>query len=144
MLLFQRAPTKWWNKPLALSDGQALPAELLVLRRETGAHEQGAWLNSRGTGSGVIDLAADATGRLRTVRRSLPLFVGHTLQELYRRAKVTRGCPDLVIWRATSEEIRLIEVKCPDWDAPTPEQAAFLAAAETMGITATVVEWRFV
>jgi hypothetical protein len=49
----------------------------------------------------------------------------------------------LVIWRTASEEIRLIEVKCPDWDVPTPEQVAFLAAAETMGITATIVEWRF-
>ena len=144
MLLFERAQAKWWNKPLALSEGRALPAELLVLRRETGVDELGAWLNSRGTGSGVIDLVADATGRLRTVRRSLPPFVGQALRELYRRAQVTRGCPDLVIWCPASEQIRLVEVKCPDWDVPTPEQTTFLTVAETMGIAATVVEWRFV
>lgn len=143
MLLLERAPTRWWNKPLAFSEGRALPAELIVLWRETGIDEQGAWLNSRGTGSGVIDLVPDATGRLKTVRMPLPAFVSHAIQDLYRRAQVTRGCPDLVVWRPASEQIRLVEVKCPDWDSPTPEQAAFLAAAKAAGIPATVVEWRF-
>ena len=123
MLLLDRANLKWWNKPLALHHGRALPAELVILDREVRSPEQGAWLNSRGTRLGVIDLQPDASGRLRTVRIELPKFVSETLADLYGWAGVTKGCPD--------------------WDAPSAEQAQFLATAGERGIISSVVEWRF-
>jgi VRR-NUC domain len=143
MLLLERANVNWWNKPLALHHGLALPAELVILDREVRFPEQGAWLNSRGTKSGVIGLRPDAGGRLRTVRIELPKFVSEALAALYCLAGVTKGCPDLVIWDLQGETIRLVEVKCRDWDAPSAEQAQFLATAGERGIAAAVVEWRF-
>jgi VRR-NUC domain len=143
VLLLDRANVKWWNKPLALHHGRALPAELVILDREVRSPEQGAWLNSRGTRLGVIDLQQDASGRLRTVRIELPKFVSETLADLYGWAGVTKGCPDLVIWDLRRETLRLVEVKCPDWDAPSAEQAQFLATAGERGIISSVVEWRF-
>lgn len=143
MLLLDRANVKWWNKPLALHHGRALPAELVVLDREVRSPEQGAWLNSRGMRLGVIDLQLDASGRLRTVRVELPKFVSETLADLYCRAGVRKGCPDLVIWDLRGKTLRLVEVKCRDWDAPSAEQAQFLATAGECGIVASVVEWRF-
>ncbi|TKB93196.1 MAG: hypothetical protein E8D40_03555 [Nitrospira sp.] len=92
---------------------------------------------------GVIDLQLDASGRLRTVRVELPKFVSETLADLYCRAGVRKGCPDLVIWDLRGKTLRLVEVKCRDWDAPSAEQAQFLATAGECGIVASVVEWRF-
>lgn len=143
VLILERANVKWWNKPLALYHGRALPAELVILDREVRSPEQGAWLNSRGMRLGVIDLQPDTSGRLRTVRVDLPQFVSKTLADLYHRAGVTKGCPDLVIWDPRGETLRLVEVKCPDWDAPSAEQALFLATAAEDGIVASVAEWRF-
>jgi hypothetical protein len=127
VLLLDRANVKWWNKPLVFHHGRALPAELVVLDREVRSPEQGAWLNSRGMRLGVIDLQLDASGRLRTVRVELPKFVSETLADLYCRAGVRKGCLDLVIWDLRGKTLRLVEVKCPDWDAPSAEQAQFLA-----------------
>lgn len=40
-------------------------------------------------------------------------------------------------------EVRLVEVKNPNWDAPTDQQRQFLAAAAARGIPTAIVEWEF-
>jgi len=114
-----------------------------VLSSELAPGEQGAWLNSRGTGSGVVDLVSDskAASGFRARRIALPPFVTAKLRELYSRSHLAKGCPDLVIWRAGA--VRLVEVKCPHWDAPSIEQARFMRTAAKLGVATQVVEWEF-
>jgi hypothetical protein len=142
-LRFQSAGSKWWQKPLALHQGRHLPAELIILQNELGADEHGAWLNSRRIKSGVVDLMSSRQKGLKTRRVPLPAFVSKSLQHLYEKANVRRGCPDLVIWNITTKSIRFVEVKCPHWDQLTPEQLLFIQAAESIGIGAKKVEWEF-
>jgi hypothetical protein len=120
-----------------------LPAELAVLARMLGAREHGAWLNSRGTKTGVIDLLHTAPGRYKTQRIGLPAFVSERLVSLYRLADVKRGAPDLVLWRARKHALRFVEVKCPHWDAPSVDQLRFMRAACKQGIPTQVCEWEF-
>jgi hypothetical protein len=104
------------------------------------------WLNSRGRTNGAIDLVPRSTrfgASFETRRVSLPPFVTSALERLYAQARVARGCPDLVIWRAVPQSIRLVEVKCPHWDATSAEQECFLSAAAALDIPAKVVEWEF-
>lgn len=146
MLRFAPANTHWWQKPLVLVDGRALTAELAVLGLQLRPGEQGVWLNSRGRTSGVVDLVPrrQPDGPSFATRRTpLPPFVAAALNRLYGAAGVKKGCPDLVIWRSDPESLRLVEVKCPHWDSPTPEQERFLEAAAAAGISASVIEWEF-
>ena len=143
-LRFKSADSKWWQKPLALHQGRQLPAELIILQSELGADEQGVWLNSRGLKSGVTDLVSSSQKGLKTRRVPLPAFVSKSLTHLYKKANVKKGCPDLVIWNITTRSMRLVEVKCPHWDRPTPEQLLFIQAAESIGIGAKIVEWEFI
>ena len=144
MLQFEPADAKWWGKPLVLFNGRHIPAELAVLSRELQAAESGAWLNSRGTKSGVVDLIPDdARGSYRTRRVSLPTFVSKTLDHLYQVAEVDAGCADLVIWNVQTRHVRLVEVKCPHWDRPSAEQEQFLRIAKSLGMAASIVEWEF-
>jgi len=124
-------------------DDRILPAELVILAGELAPGENGAWLNSRGLDSGVSDLLRSSLGEFKTKRIPLPKFVSTRLQQLYHKAKVKKGCPDLVIWNQETKQMRLVEVKCPHWDRPSPEQKLFIAAAESSGIGAKIVEWEF-
>lgn len=142
-LRFKSAGSKWWQKPLALHQGRQLPAELIILQGELGAGEHGAWLNSRGLKSGVADLITSGQKGLKTYRVPLPAFVSTILKHLYEKANVKKGCPDLVIWNITTKSMRLVEVKCHDWDRPAPEQLLFIQAADSIGIGAKIVEWEF-
>lgn len=146
-LHFQPANVKWWQKPLVRMDGRVVPAELAVLAGELGPRERGVWMNSRGTTSGVVDLipttALEGSG-YSTKREQLPKFVAKALAGIYRRARLAKGCPDLVIWRLDRSTFRLVEVKCPHWDAPTTEQERFMRAAARDGVRTRVVEWEFV
>jgi VRR-NUC domain len=126
-----------------LHQGRQLPAELIILQIEIGTDEHGAWLNSRGLKSGVSDLVSSGQKVLKTYRVPLPAFVSKGLKHLYEKTKVKKGCPDLVIWNITMKSMRLVEVKCPHWDRPTPEQLLFIQAAESIGIGAKIVEWEF-
>lgn len=131
---------------MAVVDGKPVTAELAILALELGAHESGVWLNSRGRTSGVIDLmpvrkAGKST--FRTIRKPIPLFVAALLEQIYCRAQLAKGCPDLAIWRGDSETLRLVEVKCPHWDRPSPEQHRFMAEAARSGVPTKVVEWEF-
>ena len=72
MLRFQPSNERWWQKPLALLGGKPLPAELVVLQAELQPGENGAWLNSRGTRSGVVDLVQIEPGKYKTTRVDLP------------------------------------------------------------------------
>ena len=143
LLQFESAGCKWWRKPLVRFGKRLLPAELAILVRELCAGESGVWLNSRGLDSGVSDLIMTKFGEFKTKRVPLPAFVSRQLKRLYRKAKVKKGCPDLVIWNPRSERIRLVEVKCPHWDRPSHEQQQFIEAAESSGIGAKIVEWEF-
>ncbi len=146
MLSFRKANVYWWRKPLVLTGNRALTAELAVLASELGEGEQGVWLNSRGRTSGAIDLVPRSTrlgASFETRRVPLPPFVTSVLERLYAQAQVAKGCPDLVIWRAVPQSIRLVEVKCPHWDATSAEQERFLSAAAALDIPAKVVEWEF-
>jgi hypothetical protein len=144
---FQRAGTAWWQKPLVIVGKRASTAELAVLAIEVGADERGAWLNSRGRTSGVVDLipqpATQKGSAFRTQREALPQYVAVGLDAIYRNARLLKGCPDLVIWRLKQRTFRLVEVKCPHWDKPTPEQEIFIAEARRSGIDVRIVEWEF-
>ena len=143
---FQRAGVKWWQKPLVNLDGRLLPAELAVLALELRVGEQGVWMNSRSTSSGVVELLVaqqDGERYFKTRRQRLPSFVSEALAGLYASTGLAKGCPDLVIWCSDPDRIRLVEVKCPHWDAPSIEQQQFMGAASDNGVTTTIVEWEF-
>jgi hypothetical protein len=127
--------------------GRALPAELAVLAAEVGPEEHGAWLNSRSTASGVVDLVLEdgEGGRpvFTTRRQALPSFVSAALDAVYEQSGLGKGCPDLVIWNPASRRVRLVEVKCPRWDRPSAEQEKFMEAAATLGVSTCVAEWEF-
>ena len=142
MHVFQRANAKWWQKPLVEVNGAALPAELAVLQLEKEDCEDGVWINSRGTTSGVVALEQVA-GKFKVVRRTLPNVVSKFLKEAYRSPSLARGCPDLVIWNTSSAKFRFVEVKCPLWDRPSKEQDEFMTYARLQGIAAEIVEWVF-
>src|SRR6266498_4576957 len=98
MYRFDKADRFWWRRPLVRMDGRAITAELAVLARELRANERGVWLNSRGRVSGVVDLVPFRGPKgptFRTVRKPLPLFVAAALEDIYRRAELAKGCPDL-------------------------------------------------
>jgi len=144
MLRFERAAERWWNKPLVSLSGRILPAELAVLEAELTPGEFGAWMNSRGTATGAVDLILTGTRpAFKTCRIGLPEFVSSVLRDIYKQANLKWGCADLVIWNAASREMRLVEVKCPHWDKLSREQRIFLQVAEEMGIESSVVEWEF-
>ena len=142
MHVFGKAEEKWWQKPLVLMNDAVLPAELAVLQLEKGDGEDGVWINSRGTTSGVTGLER-VSGKLRTVRKDLPDAVSTFLIEAYRSTSLAKGCPDLVIWNTSSMDFRFVEVKCPVWDRPTKEQNEFMAYARSLGVGAEIVEWVF-
>jgi len=144
MLRFEQASERWWNKPLVSLSGRILPAELAVLESELAPGESGAWMNSRGTATGAVDLILTGSRpAFKTRRISLPEFVSSVLRDIYKRANLKWGCADLVIWNEASRTVRLVEVKCPHWDNPTPEQRIFLHVADEMGIENSVAEWEF-
>jgi hypothetical protein len=143
MLYLEPANQKWWQKPLARADGRVLPAELIVLRSQLKPDESGAWLNSRGVTSGAVDLILDPAGRLRTVRVRLPDFVSEKLRDVYRLAGLKKGAPDLIVWNEKLQYVWFIEVKCPVWDKPSPEQRRFHEMARELGSECEVAEWSF-
>ena len=145
MLRFSRAGSYWWRKPLVKVKARAIPAELAVLAKELRPNEHGVWVNSRSRASGVVDLVPVPSGKkaFETRREPLPLFVARTLEDIYRRAELRGGCPDLVIWRTDKDRFRLVEVKCPAWDRPSKEQLRFIEVAGERGIETSIVEWTF-
>jgi hypothetical protein len=48
-----------------------------------------------------------------------------------------------LIWDASGKIVRLIEVKCHDWDRMSTEQRRFLEAAKEHGTECDTVEWVF-
>lgn len=143
LLQFESAGTKWWQKPLVRTENRLLPAELAILHKEISTGEEGAWLNSRGLESGVADLISKPDGKYETKRVPLPVFVSNQLKQLYQKANVKKGCPDLVIWNLKAKKMRLVEAKCPHWDRPSQEQKLFIEAAQASGVGAKIVEWEF-
>jgi hypothetical protein len=146
VLQFQPAQVIWWQKPLVRVDGRILPAELAVLAIELDPLERGVWMNSRGTRSGVVDLVPVTAGggsAYATRRAPLPSFVARALASIYRRARLVKGCPDLVIWHLERNTFRLVEVKRAHWDAVTTEQERFMRAAARDEVRTSVVEWEF-
>ena len=140
---YPKSPEVWWQKPLVDCSPNPKPAELLVLRDELGTGESGAWLNSRSTTSGVVDLVRRHDGGFQTVRVNLPGYVSEVLLELYEITGLTKGAPDLVVWSEADRVVRFIEVKCPHWDGVSVEQSTFLRAATERGCATLVVEWEF-
>jgi hypothetical protein len=143
MIRLERSSHRWWQKPLARFRNRDLPAELVVLLKERVESEEGAWLNSRGTSTGTVDLVRDEAGKFQSIRKELPSFVRETLQGLYAQGGLAKGAPDLVLWNTTSSKIRFVEVKCPHWDRPSPAQLQFHRAAEEAGCPVKIVEWEF-
>ena len=141
--LFDRSDLRWWQKPLVRIGGRHLPAELVILQLELRPGEAGAWLNSRGKKSGVVDLIPVQSGKFKTHRIQFPQFVTDRLLAFYARAGVAKGAPDLIIWSEAGTHIRFVEVKCPDWDRPSADQLLFHEAVRTLGSQCTIVEWRF-
>jgi hypothetical protein len=128
---------------LVFENGRPLPAELAVLGRCLQEGEEGVWLNSRSTVSGVVDLQEIEPGKFKTMRQPLPTFVQLCLQAFYALPDVSKGIYDLVLWRESDQRVRFIEVKCPHWDSVTNEQRRFADLAAERGIGAEVVEWEF-
>ena len=135
-----------WNKPLVRLSSRSIPAELAILSLEIRSGEKGAWLNSRKSDSGVVDLACrvrNRKARYYSLRENLPKFVSKKIMEIFRLAKLEKGCPDLVMWNMESLRLRFIEVKCPRWDKLTKEQQQFMRVAKLNGISVKIVEWEF-
>mgnify|MGYP001217538775 CR=1 FL=1 len=143
MLQFNRSDERWWQKPLGELSGKLLPAELLVLHAELGIGEHGAWLNSRGIKSGVIDLVRDEKGKFRTVRCILPSYASEALATIYKAIQNKKGATDLIIWHEPTYQVRFVEVKCPHWDQLSFGQLEFMRIAGEQGFAAKVVEWEF-
>lgn len=137
------AGINWWSKPLAMVEGRPLPAELVILRMTLRAGEAGAWLNSCGTKTGVIDLAERGTGHFETLRIDLPGHVQACLRSFYEHPEIRNGMYDLVIWSRLSESIRFVEVKCPKWDRQSAAQRRFAMLARERGLEVDVAEWDF-
>ena|SRR5215471_6713376 len=151
MLRFPRAEAYWWRQPLVRVRRRSLPAELAVLALELGAAEQGSWLNVRPKASGIVELLPLSTRRgpsFRPRREPLPFFVVATLEDIYHRAGLDRGCPELVIWRTDREHFRLVAVKRRSelrrdqkkWDVA---RQRFIEMAWQHGISTKFVEWEF-
>ena len=140
---YPKSPEVWWQKPLVDCLPNPKPAELLVLRDELRTGEAGAWLNSRSTTTGVVDLVRRHDGGFQTVRVNLPGYVSEVLSTLYEITGLTKGAPDLVVWSEADRGVRFIEVKCPHWDGVSVEQSTFLHAADERGCETLVVEWEF-
>lgn len=143
ILKFRPAGEKWWNKPLVSHNRRHMPAELAILSLETGPTEAGAWMNSRGTASGVVELVFQSATARTTRRVSLPPFVSEVLKRLLSSAGLKRGCPDLVIWDEGTKAVRFVEVKWRLRDRPTDEQGLFFETARRKGFVSKVVEWEF-
>ena len=143
MLKLSRSVHSWWQKPLIMEGDKSLPAELVILNRMMEYDEEGAWLNSRGTTTGVYDLIEYEPGKFRTIRCNLPDFVQGCLRTFYDHPDIDKGVFDLVLWRNSDKRIRFIEVKCPHWDRQTPEQISFSEVVRERGIKTEVVEWEF-
>jgi hypothetical protein len=143
MLKLSRSEKTWWQKPLAEVEGRYLPAELVVLQHEVREGECGAWLNSLGIKTGVIDLAEDRDGRFKTVRITLPKYVQECLKEIYSHPELSKGVYDLVIWNDSEQTIRFVEVKCPQWDHQTAQQKRFSELANERNIQTDIAEWKF-
>jgi len=144
MLRLVKANVTWWRKPLVLVDGRCLPAELAVLSQTLRDGEDGAWINSRGTDTAAVDLIRRPDGKFATVRAKLPDFVQERLKSFYDHPEVAKGVFDLVIWHISDKKVRFVEVKCPHWDRPTPEQKRFAELANEWGIETHIAEWEFV
>ena len=143
MLRLERSSERWWQKPLAVVNGKAIPAELAVLQVHVTQNEEGAWLNSRGSTSATVGFSRDPSGKFKTVRAPLPSFVALELRTLYSESGLSKGAPDLVLWQSVARRFRFIEVKNPHWDRPSREQVQFLSAAKARGISTAIVEWEF-
>jgi hypothetical protein len=87
----------------------------------------------------LSELAESSKPFARLYRISYPNFSERRI-DLHLLAK---GCPDLVIWNASLEQFRFVEVKCPLWDRPSNEQNEFMAYARSRGVSAEIVEWVF-
>lgn len=124
-------------------DGRPLPAELVILRITLRAGEAGAWLNSRGTKTGVIDLVERGAGHFETLRVDLPDHVQTCLRSFYEHPEIRKGVHDLVIWSRSSESIRFVEVKCPKWDRQSTAQRRFAMLARERGFGVDIAEWDF-
>ena len=144
MLRFERSGYRWWQKPLVRLGSRVLTAELAVLEAELQPGEAGAWLNGRGTRSGVIDLIQVEPGKFKTKRADLPGNVSALLASLYQSTGLSKGAPDLIIWSDKVATVRFVEVKCPHWDKPSSEQLKFLEAASERGIPSSIAEWEFI
>lgn len=151
MLRFRSADAYWWRKRLVVVGKRILPAELAVLARELHPLENGSWLNQRWRASGIVELVPVRAARgptFRTRREPLPLYVVAALEDVYSRARLNRGCPELVIWRTDRDQLRLVAVKRKGeerrdqikWSA---DRRRFVETAWARGISTTVVEWKF-
>lgn len=142
MYIFEKSESRWWQKPLVQSRHGLIPAELAVLYLELEDDEEGVWINSRGTKTGVRSLELH-DGRFTTVRQRLSAPVSQFLKKAYQKERLARGCPDIVIWKLDSPEFRFVEVKCPLWDRLSKEQVEFIAYSEGRGISTAVAQWVF-
>lgn len=146
MIKLEKANETWWRKPLVRFLGKSTTAELAILSLELSPSETGVWMNSRRVTSGVVDLRTIETEKckaFKSIRESLPEWLSRKLSDVYKLAELRKGCPDLVIWNATTGQCRLVEVKCPLWDKISLDQQKFIAAGTVLGIQTKVVYWRF-
>ena len=151
MLRFRSADAYWWRKRLVVVGRRILPAELAVLARELNPLERGSWVNQRSRASGIVELVpvrAPRGSTFRPRREPLPLYVVARLEDIYSRARLRRGCPELVIWRTDHDQVRLVAVQRKGeerrdqmkWSA---DRRRFVETAWERGIGTTVVEWKF-
>lgn len=146
MIRLQKTHNTWWQKPLVSSSNKSTTAELAILSLELANGESGVWVNSRGAKSGVVDLVDRGTGNHRafkTIRKKLPAWLAGKIEQIYRYARIRKGCPDLVIWNPEIQCWRMVEVKRPSCDKVSRDQIKFIDRARLLGIDVKIVEWEF-
>ena len=143
MYRFKPAGAVWWQKPLVLFENQSVPAEIAILRSELKRGEAGIWKNSSSLSTGVIDLRTSAASSFETVRIQIPASITTVLRDLYKVAGLSKGCPDLVVWRKSDARVRFIEIKRKGHDSITKEQEQFISAAQSAGVSVRTIYWDF-
>lgn len=124
------------NKPWLEFEGEALWAEIIILRLLERDDWQGAWANNwrgafwRDPWGSVADLGPDNAALIRTIAAGMGARRGQT------------GCWDVFAWRGS--DVLFIEAKMRGRDRIRPSQAAWLESALGLGVPLSsfaIVEW---
>jgi hypothetical protein len=120
------------GKPLLDFDGQALFAELVILRLFQRDGWDGVW----------VDKSTYRTSMMEHSRVALPPDKERLLQDIYHRAGARAGCFDVLCWKDEWVVFAESKRRSKDWLQPT--QRRWIEAALGVGVplkSLLIVEW---